>query len=198
MTAPAETSRRHAASAGRIRRAGSPSAAGRRGRIRSSFWRRRRPGRSVLLIAPTGAGKTLAGFLPSLVDLAARRGERGEAGRAVLRAAHALRLAAEGARGRHPPQPRNAGRRDGPADPAGDAHRRHAGLQAAAPETRSARHPAHHAGAGGAAARLEGCAALLRAAEDGDLRRAAFAGRLEARRSSVARPRAAPKARARA
>ena len=36
-------------------------------------------GRSVLLVAPTGAGKTLAGFLPSLVELAARGPGRGTA-----------------------------------------------------------------------------------------------------------------------
>ncbi|MFN4353434.1 ligase-associated DNA damage response DEXH box helicase [Parvibaculum sp.] len=35
-----------------------------------------RAGESALLIAPTGAGKTLAGFLPSLVDIATRQGER--------------------------------------------------------------------------------------------------------------------------
>ena len=42
------------------------------------------------------------------------------------RAAHALRLAAEGAGGRRPAQPARADRRDGPADPRRDPHRRHA------------------------------------------------------------------------
>ncbi len=41
-----------------------------------------RAGRSTLLIAPTGAGKTLAGFLPTLVELAERRTRRGP-GRAL-------------------------------------------------------------------------------------------------------------------
>jgi ATP-dependent Lhr-like helicase len=34
-----------------------------------------RAGRSTLLVAPTGAGKTLAGFLPSLIELSSARGE---------------------------------------------------------------------------------------------------------------------------
>ncbi|MDQ0349464.1 ligase-associated DNA damage response DEXH box helicase [Ancylobacter vacuolatus] len=38
-----------------------------------------RAGRSTLLIAPTGAGKTLAGFLPSLVELAGRPTPRNSA-----------------------------------------------------------------------------------------------------------------------
>jgi ATP-dependent Lhr-like helicase len=42
-----------------------------------------RAGRSTLLIAPTGAGKTLAGFLPSLVELAARS-SRGGLGRGAV------------------------------------------------------------------------------------------------------------------
>jgi ATP-dependent helicase Lhr and Lhr-like helicase len=42
-----------------------------------------RAGRSTLLIAPTGAGKTLAGFLPTLVEVAARSSRSGT-GRGAL------------------------------------------------------------------------------------------------------------------
>lgn len=45
---------------------------------------RAQAGKSVLLIAPTGAGKTLAGFLPSLTDLAERPKKKpGEAHRGI-------------------------------------------------------------------------------------------------------------------
>ena len=57
----------------------------------------------MLLIAPTGAGKTLAGFLPAWSI--SRRGRSASRARRIA-AAHALYLAAEGARGRHPAQPR--------------------------------------------------------------------------------------------
>ena len=48
-----------------------------------------RAGRSALLIAPTGAGKTLAGFLPTLVELS----ERGVASHAIVSTGRTLRRA---------------------------------------------------------------------------------------------------------
>src|SRR5216117_3675416 len=50
---------------------------------------RARGGRSVLLIAPTGGGKTLAGFLPTLVELA----ERGAKSRRMVPTGKDLRRA---------------------------------------------------------------------------------------------------------
>ena len=105
---------------------------------------------------------------------------------AQRRPAHALHLAAEGAGGRRRPQPGSADRGDGPADQGRDPHRRHAGVAAAAPAALSAGHPADHAGAAGAAARLRRRAVPVRLAEAHRARRTARAGHLQARRSAVA------------
>ena len=133
-----------------------------------------RAGRSALLIAPTGAGKTLAGFLPTLVELSARRTRRRRqtrnlisTGRGIRRAGglHTLyisplkALAVDIARNLETPVAEM-----GLADPHRDAHRRHADLEAPAPAPRSARHPAHHAGAAGAAARIRRRAVSVRLA----------------------------------
>jgi ATP-dependent Lhr-like helicase len=48
-----------------------------------------RAGRSALLIAPTGAGKTLAGFLPTLVELSPNPAENSSP-RAAASAARAV------------------------------------------------------------------------------------------------------------
>ena len=105
-----------------------------------------RAGRSVLLIAPTGAGKTLAGFLPTPGGIAAARREDRSAARlhrprgaALEGGLHTLyisplkALAVDIARNLETPVAR-----DGAADPDRDPHRRHAGVEAAAPAPRSA------------------------------------------------------------
>ena len=89
-------------------------------------------GSSALLIAPTGAGKTLAGFLPTLIELSSQpsRTSGSSAERTRARRLHTLyisplkALAVDIARNLE-----RAGRRDGPADQGRDPHRRHAGAQ---------------------------------------------------------------------
>ncbi len=67
-------------------------------------------GQSTLLIAPTGAGKTLAGFLPALVDLEKRgRLKPGLAKRGV----HTLYISLESACRRYSSQSDGAGRGNG-------------------------------------------------------------------------------------
>ncbi len=90
-------------------------------------------GRSALLIAPTGAGKTLAGFLPSLVELAG-------APRRTRRPSHALHFAPEGAVGRRGAQPRHPRARDGPRHPHRDPHGRYIVHEASAPAARPSRY----------------------------------------------------------
>lgn len=117
----------------------------------------------------------------------ARRAQPEDA--AAGRRSHALRLAAEGAGGRHRPERRAAGGGDGPSRPPRDPHRRHAAAQAHPPAPRSAGHAADDARTGGAPPRFGRRGADVLEPSRGDLRRTPFAGDVEARRSPVARPR---------
>ena len=79
----------------------------------------------MLLVAPTGAGKTLAGFLPSLVELsprrAAERPDAADAGLHTLYISPLKALAVDVARNLETPVAR-----DGAADPRRDPDGRHA------------------------------------------------------------------------
>ena len=141
----------------------------------------------MLLIAPTGAGKTLAGFLPSLVvaDASAARFPPGSAftGIHTLYISPLKALAVDIERNLMKPVgdmglPVRIENRTGDTPQA----------QAPAPEAQSAGYPADDAGTGGAAARQRRGRALLQGPEICGPRRAAFARHLQARASAVARP----------
>ena len=95
-----------------------------------------RAGRSALLVAPTGAGKTLAGFLPTICDLANDPAE----GLHTLYVSPLKALAR-----RRPAQPARPDRGDGPADPRRNPQRRHAVRPQGAPAHPPAADPADHA-----------------------------------------------------
>ena len=125
-------------------------------------------GASALLIAPTGGGKTLAGFLPSLVELAATGGGRGMH---TLYVSPLKALATDIARNLAAPIA-EMGARGALRDP----HRRHAAEPPPAPAPEPARHPADDAGVAGAAAVLSGGAEDVRRPRLRRGRRAARAG----------------------
>ena len=149
-----------------------------------------RSGDSVLLIAPTGGGKTLAGFLPTLVD--SGRG----ATHGTRRHPHALCQSAEGAGDRHRAQPDAAGGGDAPCGLDRDPHRRHAGQPPRTPARRAAEHLADHAGKPGGPAVPAGCAGDLRRPLHRRHGRGARSRRDQARRPVGAVRRAARHARA--
>ena len=104
-----------------------------------------REGRSTLLIAPTGAGKTLAGFLPTLISLHERPAVNRPGGRGIhtLYVSPLKALAVDIARNLEAPVAEM-----GLAVSHRDADRRHARPQAPAAEAQAAGHPADDAGAG--------------------------------------------------
>jgi ATP-dependent Lhr-like helicase len=136
-------------------------------------------GRSALLIAPTGAGKTLAGFLPSLVDLARRGSAKpGEPnfGPHTLYVSPLKALAVDIQRNLEIP----VGEMGLPIrleTRTGDTPVYKRQRQKLDPPDILLTTPEQVA----TADRLQGCAPLLRRPPDRDLRRAAFARRLQAR-----------------
>ena len=121
-------------------RSGSGAASPRaRPRRRREGWPHIAAGHDTLIAAPTGSGKTLAGFLVC-IDRLYRAHERGRADR--RHRPRRLRVAAEGAGGRHRREPRAPARARSPRSPpssastrptsrVGGAHRRHAPARSA-------------------------------------------------------------------
>ena len=144
---------------------------------------RAQAGSSVLLIAPTGAGKTLAGFLPSLMDLATRpKRKPGEAYRGVhtlyISPLKALAVDIE----------RNLGR---PVADMGlpismETRTGDTPHTSGSARSRPARYTADDAGATGAADRIVRCQAFLHGPSLHRARRIALTGHVEARPSAVA------------
>jgi ATP-dependent Lhr-like helicase len=95
-----------------------------------------RRGEHALLVAATGAGKTLAGFLPTLAELIERPGQ----GLHTLYMSPLKALAVDVQRNLLTPD-----RGDGLDDQRRDAHRRYAVGQEGAPAQPAAEHPADHA-----------------------------------------------------
>ena len=108
---------------------------------------------ATLLIAPTGGGKTLAGFLPSLIEL----GPDPPPGLHTLYVSPLKALAADIRRNLGAPR-----RRDGPEHPRRGPHRRHRRRPARPPARRPAAHPADHARVARPHALLRGGAENLR------------------------------------
>ena len=120
--------------------------------------RMRGAGRDTLLIAPTGGGKTLAGFLPSLVDLARRAAPKPQAGgaRSTPSMSRRSRRLPSTSRATWPRRSPRWGCRSG-SRPAPATRR----LAPRPPARPAARHSAHHAGADRADAVASGRAELF-------------------------------------
>ena len=146
-----------------------------------------RRGEHALLIAPTGGGKTLAGFLPSLIELAERPRPTGlPKGVHTLYISPLKALAVDIARNLDAPVsemrlPITVESRTGDTNTA----------KKGAPARQRAGHPPDHARAAGVVLRVGGCARILQGSALRDPGRNPRAARLQARRPAEPRPRPA-------